>query len=137
MTRRVVLDTNIYISALLFGGLPGSLLDLALLPAFTLVISSPILEELEEKLLVKFKLSAGDCVVIRAKLLRAAELVKPNLILGVIGDDPDDNRVLECAVASRAHFIVSGDRHLLTLKSYAGIPILTVRQFLDGLEDHP
>ena len=136
MTRRVVIDTNVFISALLFGGLPGSLLDLALLPAFALVISLPILDELEEKLLLKFKLSAKDCAVIRAKLLRTAELVEPDFILDVIGYDPDD-RVLECAVAGQAHFIVSGDRHLLTLKNYAGIPILTVRQFLDGLEDHP
>jgi putative PIN family toxin of toxin-antitoxin system len=47
---RVVLDTNVYISALLFGGLPGSLLDLAFVRAFTLIISSPLLDELDEKL---------------------------------------------------------------------------------------
>ena len=48
--------------------------------------------------------------------------------------DPDDDRVLECAVAGRADYIVSGDRHLLKLGSYDDIPILTVRQFLNKIE---
>jgi len=54
---RVVLDTNVYISAVMFGGLPGSLLDLALLRAFTLIISPALLDELDEKLQAKFEIS--------------------------------------------------------------------------------
>jgi putative PIN family toxin of toxin-antitoxin system len=130
---RVVIDTNIYISAVMFGGLPGSVLDLGLLRAFTLVISPPLLDELEDKLRVKFGVSAGDAAAIRTKLENAAEVVDPNLMLDVVKDDPDDNRVLECAVADRADTIVSGDRHLLQLKAHAGIPILTARQFLEAL----
>lgn len=61
-------------------------------------------------------------------------VVKPTVILEVIKDDADDNRVLECAAAGEANYIVSGDRHLLTLSSYEGIPILTVRQFMDVVE---
>ena len=53
---RVVLDTNVYISALLFGGLPGSLLDIAFLQSFVLVISPALLDELDEKLLLKFEI---------------------------------------------------------------------------------
>jgi uncharacterized protein len=53
--------------------------------------------------------------------------------LAVIVDDPDDDRVLECAIAGRADFIVSGDRHLLKLGSYDGVSILTVRNFLDRI----
>ncbi|HEY2168847.1 MAG TPA: putative toxin-antitoxin system toxin component, PIN family [Candidatus Angelobacter sp.] len=92
---RVVLDTNVYISALMFGGLPGSLLDLALLQSFLLVISPPLLEELDEKLRLKFEVSAEDTAIIRAKLESNAEIVRPDMILDVIEDDPDDNRVLE------------------------------------------
>ena len=117
----------------MFGGLPGFLLDLALTPAFTLVISPAVLEGLEEKLRLKFNLSAEDGVAVRAKLLSAAQLVEPDFILEVIHNDPDDNRILECAVAGKANYIVSGDRHLLRLKEHAGIPILTTRQFLDGV----
>ena len=121
------------LSAVMFGGLPDSVLDLGLLRAFTLVISPPLLDELEDKLRVKFSVSAGDAAAIRAKLENAADVVDPHLILDVVKDDSDDNRVLECAMAGNADYIVSGDRHLLQLKAHAGIPILTARQFLEAL----
>ncbi len=130
---RVVADTNIYVSAMMFAGLPGSLLDLGLLQAFTLVISPPLLDELEDKLRVKFGVTAEDAATIRAKLEGVADVVAPDFVLHVVKDDPDDNRVLECAVAGKADYIVSGDRHLLKLKAHAGIPILTARQFLDAV----
>jgi putative PIN family toxin of toxin-antitoxin system len=131
---RVVLDTNVYISALMFGELPGSLLDLALLQSFLTVISPALLDELDEKLRFKFQMSAEDAAIIRAKLESIAEIVKPDMVLDVIEDDPDDNRVLECAVKGNADYIVTGDRHLLKLGSYEAILIVTVRQFLDAAE---
>lgn len=131
---RVVLDTNVYISALMFGGLPGSLLDLALLQSFLLIISPALLDELDEKLRLKFQVSAEDMTTIRKKLEGVAEIVEPDTVLHVIGDDPDDNRVLECAVKGSADYIVTGDRHLLKLGSYEVIQIVTVRQFLDAAE---
>jgi predicted nucleic acid-binding protein len=57
--------------------------------------------------------------------------VNPSFVLDAVPDDPDDNRVLECAVEGKADFIVSGDRHLLRLGSYEAIEIVTVRQFLE------
>jgi putative PIN family toxin of toxin-antitoxin system len=131
---RVVLDTNIYISALMFGGLPGSLLDLAFLQSFVLVISPALLDELDEKLRFKFGVSAKDTASIRAKLESKAEIVRPDMVLHVTQDDPDNNRVLECAVKGSADYIVTGDRHLLKLGSYEAISIVTVRQFLDAAE---
>lgn len=131
---RVVLDTNVYISALMFGGLPGSLLDLAFLRSFTLLISSQLLEEVDEKLREKFRVSAEDAALVRARLVKLAMVVEPRETLRVIAEDPDDDRVLECAVAGRADLIISGDRHLLKLAKYQDISILTVRQFLDSTE---
>jgi uncharacterized protein len=131
---RVVADTNVFISALMFGGLPGSFLDLALLQSFLLVTSPALLDELDEKLRLKFGLSPKDADLVRARLQSSAVVVKPTVILEVIKDDPDDNRVLECALAGEENYIVSGDRHLLQLSSYEGIPILTVRQFMDAIE---
>ena len=131
---RVVLDTNVYISALMFGGLPGSILDLAFLKSFTLIISPALLDELDEKLLAKFGVSREDAGIIRARMENTAEVVEPENVLTVITEDPDDNRVLECAVRGRADLIVSGDRHLLKLESYRGISIVTVRQFLESTE---
>jgi uncharacterized protein len=131
---RVVADTNILISALMFGGLPGSFLDLAILQSFMLVTSPPLLDELNEKLRLKFKVSATDVALVRAKLEASSEVVEPEMRLRVVGEDPDDDRVLECAVTGKAAFIVSGDRHLLKLGSYEGIPVLSVRQFMETIE---
>ncbi len=128
---RVVADTNIYISALMFGGLPGRFLDLAFSRAFALVSSRAILDELDEKLRGKFAVSNKDAALVRARLEETADWAEPDFALQVVADDPDDNRILECAVSGRADLIVSGDRHLLRLGSYEGISILTVRQFFD------
>lgn len=132
---RVVLDTNVYISALMFGGLPDALLDLALLHSFTTIISDTLLDELEEKLCGKFRVSPEDASIIRARLTATALVVTPKETLDIIADDPDDNRVLECAVSGKADVVVSGDRHLLDLGSYQGIPILRVRQFMERMEN--
>src|SRR5713101_5708355 len=105
----------------MFAGLPGSLLDLGLVQAFTLVISPPLLDELEDKLRAKFGLTPIDAATVRAKLERVADVVVPDFILDLVKDDPDDNRVLECAVAGKADYIVSGDRHLLNPKAHASI----------------
>ena len=133
---QVVADTNVFISALMFGGLPGRFLDLALGRRFTLATSKALLDELNEKLRGKFAVSEGDALAIRAKLEGNASVVDPDFELNAVPDDPDDNRVLECAVAGKADFIVSGDRHLLRLGNYEEIAIVTVRQFLEtaGLE---
>ena len=130
---RVVIDTNVYISALMFGGLPGSLLQLALSRSFVAVISPALLDELDEKLRLKFEISAKEATLIRAKLESIAEIVRPEMVLHEIEDDPDDDRVLECALEGEANYIVTGDRHLLKLGIYEGVPIVTVRQFLDAL----
>jgi uncharacterized protein len=131
---RVVADTNVFISALMFGGLPGLFLDVAFSGAFQLVTSEVLLDELDEKLRVKFGLSTEDADAVRRRLSDSAETASPQLTLDAVRDDPDDNRVLECAVAGKANYIVSGDRHLLRLTAYDGIPVLTVRQFLSCME---
>lgn len=129
---RVVADTNIYISALMFGGAPGIFLDLAFKRAFALMTSTVLLDELDEKLRGKFAIAPADAQPIRARLEGIAHLVAPGFVLHVVTDDPDDDRVLECAVEAEADFIVSGDRHLLQLGSYNRTTILTVRQFLNS-----
>jgi len=128
---RVVLDTNVYISAVMFGGLPGALLDLAFVRSFDTIVSPALLDELDEKLRLKFEVTGEDAAVIRARIMNIARLVEPEETLQVIEEDPDDDRVLECAVTGRADYIVSGDRHLFTLGSFRGIPIM---QFLDLIE---
>jgi putative PIN family toxin of toxin-antitoxin system len=131
---RAVVDTNVYISAFMFGGLPGALLDLILLRSFDTLISPVLLDELDEKLRLKFKVSPSEAAVIRERIKVVAHLVKPNEALSIVADDPDDDRVLECAVAGKADYIVTGDKHLLALRSFRDIDIVSVRQFMDSLE---
>lgn len=128
---RVVADTNICISALMFDGLPGCSLTLHW-PAH--LRSPALLDELDDTLCAKFAVSGEDLRLIRAKLEGVISLVDPSFRLQVVADDPDDDRVLECAVAGKADCIVSGDRHLLRLGSYQQVPIITVREFLSEID---
>jgi uncharacterized protein len=127
--RRVVFDTNVFLSALTFGGKPEVVFEMARAGKIQLVVSPSILAELASLLKNKF---AWDDEDVREALMvigRHAELVKPGLRLRVLEDDAD-NRILECAVEGRADWIVSGDHHLLSLKEFRGIPIARVSDFL-------
>jgi putative PIN family toxin of toxin-antitoxin system len=130
---RVVVDTNIFLSAFLFGGLPLRFVMLAAEGAFQMLTSLTLLDELGDKLRTKFKRSHEDAEKTRRDLEELCAVIGTTATLQVVKADPDDDRVLECAVAGRADYIVSGDKHLLTLEQFRGIPILTVRQFLDIL----
>jgi putative PIN family toxin of toxin-antitoxin system len=104
------------------------------LQSFALVTSSTLLDELDEKLRGKFGVSPEDADMIRVHLESCALVVTPTVILEVIKEDPDDDRVLECSVAGKADYVVGGDRHLLKLGSYQGTPIMTVREFMDAID---
>jgi len=124
----VVLDTNIWISALFFGGKP----EQALLKAFeedTIAVCKQLVEEIEEVAVRKFSQQAR---LIRKRL---DELTTSALWVEVLGDlkvsrDPDDDVILECARNANAQVIVSGDNDLLDLKYFEGIPIMTAGQYL-------
>jgi putative PIN family toxin of toxin-antitoxin system len=131
---RVVVDTNVLISGLIFGGLPRELVDAALDGAFLLITSPILLDELQDKLRDKFKFSKHDLRELTADVRQCALIVTPSIFLSVIEDDPDDDRVLECALAGEADYIVSGDRHLLDLKFYRNVSIVSVRDFMDAME---
>ena len=127
---RVTADSNIYVSALVFSGKPFRLLEMALDRAIHLAISPAIREETLGVLKDKFAFSAERLSESQDYLKKCAEVVVPTQTLNVIVSDPDDDRVLECAVEARSEIIVSGDSDLLTLKSYAGIRIMKVADFL-------
>jgi putative PIN family toxin of toxin-antitoxin system len=130
-TERAVLDTNIYISAL-FGGNPEEVYRAALQGGFQLVSSPAILAELGRTLREKFSMPEPDITSYIRQIGRHADVVRPRKRLRVLEDDPD-NRVLECALEGKASVIVSGDRHLLDLREYQGIPILRPAEFLRRL----
>ena len=134
---RLVFDTNVYVSALV---IPGSRSDLAfrlaLRGAFELVVSREILAELRGKLTSKFGLAETELDRVERTILNVAVLVEPGIQLGVLRDE-QDNRILECAVVAGASAIVTGDRHLLRLRTYEGIGIMTVSELLYAFPEIP
>lgn len=132
--RRVVLDTNVYFSAILFGGPPEAIVHLARSRALVLVVSAPILAELARVLRTKFDWTAAQAREAALEIRSLAIVGRPRERLSVIRQDEPDNRVLEVALAGAVQAIVTGDlHHLRTLQSFRGIPILTPREFLDQL----
>ncbi len=126
----VTADTNIYISGLHFGGLPLQFLNLARARAFTLAISRPLRAEVRRVLCDKFRWSLDRADDALERLARFTTQVEPTELIDAVPDDPDDNRVLECAVAAGSGYIVTGDGDLLRLVTYSGIRILRVAEFL-------
>ena len=128
---RVVLDTNVIVSALAFGGVPRGVLELAEAGQCQLFYSEPIQTEVRRVLAEKFGWPDAMLHEALPVLWGIGTLVLPRTTLNAVPADPDDNRILECAVAARAQAVVSGDRHLLALQNYKSIPIVTPRQFLE------
>ena len=112
-TPRVVFDTNIFISALLFGGNPRQCLELSRTGEIELFVSRDILVELSQKLQEKFGWSRINASELVEGIVRFAKVVNPKERISLIKSDPSDNAILECGVAAEAEFIVSGDKKTL------------------------
>jgi len=132
---KVILDTNIYISAILFGGKPEKIRKLSKEKKIELLVSEAIIAEVAEVLRKKFDWESWQISQIIDEIRETATLVIPNQTIFVIKKDKDDNRILECAIEGKTQYIISGDkRHLLPLKEYQGIKILSPSEFLRKME---
>lgn len=135
---RLVLDTNAVLSGLLWGGTPGRLIDEAEAERVDLVSSAALLTELHGVLsrdkfaaqLAKRHLSVADVFDGYAALVT---IVVPAAIAVTIGRDPSDDQVLAAALAAQADLIVSGDAHLLDLKTFRGIEIVNAAAAVERL----
>lgn len=122
---RLVLDTNILVSAVIAQGSPRTLLRACIDGTHTLLESPRTIAEFSEVVgRPKFKMTDVEVRRIVTAVVQVSELIETASRLSVIADDPDDDRFLELAVDGRAHLIVSGDKHLLSLKEFTGIPIV-------------
>ena len=132
--HRVVLDTNVLISAFLSrSGIPNQILR-QVGQSYRLFIGKAILEETERVLhepniRKRVKLTEGDIQDFLNSLRAAAFVIENMPSLRVIEDDPDDDAILACALAAQADYLVSGDMHLRRLKSYKGIQIVSPSEF--------
>jgi len=133
---RAVVDTNALVSALLFGGEPGKLVSLWQRGRLVPLVSKDVL--LEYVRVLGYPKFALDAEVIKGLIedhvLPFAEMVIVDRTAAVIPEDPADDKFLALALVGGAGFLISGDRHLLALKRYRGVEILTPRQFLERPE---
>ena len=131
---RVVLDTNVLVSALISDGKPRELFRKGIENQFLIVTSDPMLKELSHVLgRPKFKTNPDEIHRITLALLNSAEVVNVKTKLRVVKEDSKDDIVIETAYDGHADFIVTGDGHLLELESFKGIKIITVEKALKFL----
>ena len=126
----VTADSNIYISALVFGGRALEFIEAARNGQFRLVLSEPLLIEILRVLQGKFGWSALTIDEARELIEELTVRVEPTEAIEAVVSDPDDNRVLECAIAAGSRLIVTGDGDLLRLGHYRDVSILRLADFL-------
>ncbi len=132
---RVVIDTNVFISAILFGGIPGELIPLWKSGRIRPLASKEIIDEYIKVLAYpKFELSEADInYILYNEILTYFDIIQIKDSPVIIKVDPSDDKFFHCAKAGKAGLIISGDQHLLSLKSYGKIKILTPAKFLEIL----
>jgi len=131
MSIKIVFDTNILISSTLWDGSVSQKLLFKLIEQDAVIFSSTeILEEYQEILKRDFNYSNEEVADIMKKVLQFITLVNPCIKVNVIKEDADDNKIIECALEGKADYILSYDKHLLSLKEYQEIKIIRPEEFI-------
>ena len=131
MVPKIVLDTNVIVSAFGWRGAPHHILLRCISGDFRLHISPALLAEATRVLAYpKLEFSQSQIDEFTALIVEIAAVVEPDFALDIVAADPSDNRALECAVAAGCRYVVTGDRHLLELGTLQDIQILTPDAFL-------
>lgn len=126
---KVILDTNVIISALVFGGKPEKVFELVLNKQVKAYVSPILLAELIETLIKKFRFTQEKIQKTERIIKNNFFMIQPYESLNIL-KDTDDNRILEAAVEGECDYIITGDKELLKLGSFKKIKILTSGQFL-------
>jgi uncharacterized protein len=130
LVPRVVIDTNIYISAIFWNGKPREVIDLGRDGKITIFTSLDIENEIAGKLKTTFKLAEEDVNQILLDFSTFTLPIRINKQLIVVQDDPDDSKFIECALECKTNYIVSADTPLLNLIECEGIRIVNAADFL-------
>ena len=132
---RIVIDTNVVVSALLFGGVPGKLVSFWKTGRIRVLASKEMIEEYLRVLAYpKFELSEEEInYLLYQEILPYFEIIKTKPGPLIVEEDPSDDIFIRCAEAGRANTIISGDQHLLNLESYGNIKIITPSQFFNDM----
>jgi len=137
---RVTLDTNVLISGTFWTGKSFHILNLIIDGKIQSVLSEDIIQEYRRvassnKIIYFVEKKKLDLLEAVEKVIQNSIIVVPGQRLDVVKDDPDDNKIIECAVEGRVEFIISQDPHLLNLESYGGIKIVTPKGFLELIDE--
>lgn len=125
---KIVLDTNIYIAIALQGEFAEDIIELVTTNSdITIITSEEILLELQQKLEEKFDWLKEDIDLFITKMRKISKTVKIIEKVNIINRDPEDNKILECALAGEAHLIVTSDQDIIKLKRFKGIGIIHPR----------
>ena len=133
---RVVLDTNQFVSSVIIKkGPPAQLLQAWKNHTYILITSRQIIEEIKKalhypRIVKKYHLHEREIEALINLIEHEAIILPAPSKIHVIKEDPDDNKILACALEAKAQYIVSGDKHLLKLGRYKNISIVTAREFL-------
>ena len=133
---KVVLDTNVPISGIYFGGIPGKILEAWGAGRFQLLVSTEFLQEylnVVERLADQYAGVEYESVI--GLIIQNAELVQPSDLPESVSTDPDDDKFLACALVGDSTTIVSGDSDLLSVSGYCGIRVLTPKAFVSECLD--
>jgi putative PIN family toxin of toxin-antitoxin system len=128
---KVCIDTNIWISGIMFSGKPAEVVTAALNRKFEVVLSTVIVDEIEKNLIGKFKFSRKNTHKLINRILQVADLYEPGGTVRTVADNHPDNLILETAALGRSKFLVTGDKeHLLPLKIFKHVKIVDAAGFL-------
>jgi putative PIN family toxin of toxin-antitoxin system len=128
---KVVIDTNVIVSAFGWHGTPEKIIKLVVTGKIHNFITIEILAEVARVVSYpKLKFPKSLQAEIIETIFIFSKIVEPEETVNIIKDDPEDNKILECAVSAEAEFIITGDSHLLNLKNFRGIEILAPDEFL-------
>ena len=132
MGKKVVLDTNVFVSALGWKGASRNIFNNCIDGDLELFISAEIFDEIKRVLnYPKFKFSQDEISEFLDQILEVGNFVETKVKVEIIKDDPSDNKFLECAATVDADYIVSRDTHILKIKEFEGIKTMSPEAFLE------
>ena len=133
--KKIVIDTNCLISAFGWNGNPRKTLKMTIKNKAVQFISAQTFDEFCRVLdYPKFGFSENRKNRLKTLVLKISEITIPTKRINLVKDDPEDNKLLECAESSKADYIITGDKHLLKLKEFKGTKIVKSKEFLEAMQ---
>lgn len=130
---KVIIDTNVFISGVFFSGPPSKILEAWRDGKVQLVVSREILQEYQHVLeTMEEEFTGVDVSEILELFTVKSELIAAPALIKAVCVDPDDDKFLACALASKVKHIISGDKHLLKVSGYRGVEVVKPRKFIDN-----